>query len=242
MKTKKIIKRLSQNIDYIGIDMDTNNSFKFLKTYFKARKHFPGTRIETFVSSSGFGYHIIIYLDEEISLLENFFWRNFFNDCPYRLRLSFTKLMLNEGNYDVYDLMFSEKNGSKVVKFDIEEVLSNYEKIVANILSNWGSEKMNENIDKLSKEVKEELPAKTKFVTLVGIKGNSNREKLLKVCKDINAKDPTFKYRINPSQFKKYDFVLAVFSGTKDHAHERGCWIINKVGIEGLNYWVKEYK
>jgi hypothetical protein len=62
------------------------------------------------------------------------------------------------------------------------------------------------------------------------------------VCSTTVEQDETFRYRIVPSKFKQYHYVLVMYSKDKDQAHKRGMWFVKKIfaGKE-LLYWVKEH-
>ena len=77
------------------------------------------------------------------------------------------------------------------------------------------------------------------YETIIGF-----RKELLgdmrRICHDISVKDDSFKYRIMPSYFDKYDYVLIIYSEGYDQAHSRGLWILNKAfPNEKLLYWIK---
>lgn len=72
------------------------------------------------------------------------------------------------------------------------------------------------------------------------------------VCKDIFIKDKTFKFTV----FKNRRYrgreqdcmhILSIDCKDKDEAHKKGCWFVNKAGVEegkergfNLYYWVRE--
>ena len=82
------------------------------------------------------------------------------------------------------------------------------------------------------------------WITCIGfseeIKGNFED-----ICEDIAERDKSFKYRIYESYFPRYDFVLVIFSESKDQAMQRGEWFKRvfkrELGVD-LLYWVKEKK
>lgn len=52
---------LIKNGNKLGIDLDEPSEFEFLKSYFNAKYMFTNNEIKVFQSSSGDGYHIVIY-------------------------------------------------------------------------------------------------------------------------------------------------------------------------------------
>ena len=77
------------------------------------------------------------------------------------------------------------------------------------------------------------------YRTYIGIKDEETKNKLESICRDINQRDPSFRFAIRKSTLPKYKWLLIVGSSDKDTAHRRGMWLIKKTGIEGLLYWVK---
>jgi len=67
------------------------------------------------------------------------------------------------------------------------------------------------------------------------------KARIEEVCRSTEEQDETFKYRIMPSRFKKYDYVLCIHSKDKDQAYRRGTWLVKKALAElNLLYWVRE--
>jgi hypothetical protein len=71
------------------------------------------------------------------------------------------------------------------------------------------------------------------------------------VCKDIFIKDKTFKFTIFKNRSYRgreqdCQFILSIACRDKDEAHKKGCWFVNKAGVEegkergfDLYYWVR---
>ncbi len=75
-------------------------------------------------------------------------------------------------------------------------------------------------------------------LTYIGLK-KDNIEHVRTVCDGIHAADVTFQFKIVKSSLPEYDKLLMVKSESIDQAHKRGTWLVNKLGIDGLLYWVK---
>jgi hypothetical protein len=53
------------------------------------------------------------------------------------------------------------------------------------------------------------------------------------------ARDPSFRFDLKPSAFKKYECLILIYSKTESQAHRRGIWLRANVDPSIL-YWVKE--
>jgi len=84
------------------------------------------------------------------------------------------------------------------------------------------------------------------WITAIGLKNEKEIETVLAICNTINNKDPTFRYRLKHSKFKKYKSVMLIFSSNKDKAEKRGTIMVKKYlpdnGVKDALYWVKESK
>ena len=106
MKVSKITKILSEKCP-LGIDLDTKNQFKLLKTYFNARwiANKLGGKVEVYETNKG--YHIKI-----VGVKTNLFHRLGLGDDPERIYLS----ELRGGYEHADDVLFNlKKLGSKVI-------------------------------------------------------------------------------------------------------------------------------
>lgn len=76
------------------------------------------------------------------------------------------------------------------------------------------------------------------YVTVMGFKAK-DKDRIMKVCREIYEKDKSFVWAVNPSKFDKYDYVLRIKSEDLDTAHKRGLLLTRKY-LEDLNlsYWV----
>lgn len=89
------------------------------------------------------------------------------------------------------------------------------------------------------------------------LKTSRIKELIEQICKDIFVIDSGFNFTIFKNRRfrggeKDCQFILSISCKDKDEAHKKGCWFVNKAGveedvdgkvirkIEGLYYWVKE--
>ena len=89
---------------------------------------------------------------------------------------------------------------------------------------------------------------KMPWTTKIGLTANQ-KEILEQICKDCHMKDDTFKYDFIKCRYGEYDYILKILSETRNQAHQRGVWFVNKAGQnnpedrvkvgDGLLYWVK---
>jgi len=228
--------KLNRKLDYIGIDLDTTNTYDFLLTYFKAREMFPEAKIETEISSSGRGFHIIIY--KENTILENIFYRALLNDDGRRLVLSLRKFYSNN-SMGYFDLIFTNKNGNGVTKIDMDKILEPYKDDVRYIKENWGTNEAITKMIDLSEKIK--LPTKEVWTTCINFEGEELKERIKEICEDIMIVDNSFKYYIK-IDYHSQGYQLIIFSNDKDTAHKRGMLFIKKYlkDVDGLGYWVRK--
>lgn len=227
--------KLKRTIHTIGVDLDTTDIYDFLLAYFKARIMFPKDVIETEVSSSGRGFHIIIHRDNTI--LENIFYRALLNDDGRRLVLSLRKFYANN-NMGYFDLIFSNKGGKEVRKFDMKRILEPYKDDVKYIKDNWGTTEALKKIEELSNKVK--IPLMDMWTTAIKFKGSELKNRIIQICNDITIQDNSFKYTVTYDYFSD-GYQLVIFSPDKDTAHKRGLLFVKKYleDVEGLGYWVR---
>lgn len=233
------IEKLNKKLNYIGVDIDNNNIYELLFRYFQARDMFPDSHIDVEVSSSGKGFHIIIY--KENTILENIFYRALLNDDDRRLILSLRKLYMNN-NMPYFDLIFNKKGGKETIKINLEKILSDYKEDVDYIKERWGTNEALDRIRELSKKIEKYIPVKSVWTTCIKFEGEELKEKIEKVCEDIYLKDESFKYRIFPDYQTKSGYQLVIFSPNMDIAHKRGLLFVKKYfkEVEGLGYWVRK--
>ena len=236
-----------KKINYIGIDIDSSDVFELLKRYILARKLFPDSEIITRISPSGHGYHMIIRLNKRITPFENFLYRALLDDDPYRLLLAMKKFAIDGERW--YDLIFTHKYGNKSQELDLDRLLKNYD--IEEIIKNWGEFGTMDKIEKISKGIKKKIGIKEVWMTCFAFKTNALREKLKGICEDISLKDESFKFKIYQNFQPEWDFILVIFSDSKDKAFQRGAWFLkNCLDEEDLGnvkkfgkdkyYWVKK--
>ncbi|MFQ6118366.1 MAG: hypothetical protein ACE5KE_00610 [Methanosarcinales archaeon] len=237
-------------MSFIGIDLDTTSIFDLLLTYFNAKKMFQDATITTEISSSNRGFHIIIKTKKEINKFDNFLIRAVLGDCSERLKLSLEKAFLNpKEKYN--DLIFTKKGNNNVKIFNLENILNNYRKDVNFINKHWGDNLALERIEKLSKKVGRKIKTKNLWLTCFAFSTDSLRVKLSKVCSDIYVNDPSFKYKIYQNYNPDTEYLLIIFSETKNKAFQRGEWFLKNVFDENdikkikrfgrkKYYWVKK--
>ena len=180
------IEKLNKKVNYIGIDIDNNDIYQLLFRYFQAKDMFPESQIDVEVSSSGKGFHIIIY--KENTILENIFYRVLLNDDDRRLILSLRKLYMNN-DMPYFDLIFTSKGGKKVTKINMEKILSDFKEDVKYIKDNWGTNEALNKIRELSKKIEKYIPVKKVWTTCIKFEGEELKEKIESVCEDIYMVD-----------------------------------------------------
>ncbi|MEM1577926.1 MAG: hypothetical protein QXM27_02880 [Candidatus Pacearchaeota archaeon] len=231
-------------MSYLWIDLDSIDAKLLVRVLVKAMKLPEYEDFAVRVSSSGFGFLLKIYFNKEIDDFKHFIYRAILEDDPYRLRLALNKYYLGERRW--LDLAFYEKDQGKIK--EITHIVKKYEKDLKNIVemikNNENIKEIDKKINEVSKKLEKELkPFKKEiFSTNIGFK-EKDKERIEKVCKDTFEKDPSFKYRIFQSFFPKYDYILTVYSPTKDQAFKRGDWLVKKA-LKDLNllFWVKKLK
>jgi hypothetical protein len=225
----------------LWIDLDSGRAIDLVNVLIKAMNLPEYEDFAVRLSSSGFGFLVKIYFKEELDDFKTFQYRAILDDDPYRLELALHKYYLGERRW--LDLAFKEKDGEKAK--EITHIVKKYEKnlkeIAKMIKNNENIKKIDKKTIEVSKKLEKDLkPLKREiYTTCIGF-NKKDLEKIEKICRDIFEKDPTFKYRIYQSFFKKYDFILTFFSTSRNQAHKRGTWFVKKAGIEGLLYWVKK--
>ncbi len=230
-----------RQVDYIGLDYDDLDIQKFLFNYFRIKKEFPKAKIETELSSSARGLHIIIH--KKCSIRDNFRYRVMFNDDIVRLGLSLSKLLMNPEEKYV-DLIFNSKGGKEVTKLNMKVLLKDHKELVALIEKNIEKEDVWDYLEKLATEIQDDLPTKELWTTCIQFKGDALKQRLRKICEDIANKDPTFQWRVWVNyQSKDLDYSLIIFSKDKDQAYSRGTWLTKKcIPEEELLYFVKQVR
>lgn len=78
-------------------------------------------------------------------------------------------------------------------------------------------------------------PKKMLRAEIYGFANEADKEKFIKICKDIAAKDETFNFKITERN-------ITIYGDDKENLHKRGMWLVKRTGLEGLKYSVKEEK
>lgn len=228
----------NQKVDQIGLDYDDLNITAFLFNYFRVKKDFPKTKIETEMSSSARGLHIRIH--KKCTILENFKYRTLYNDDLLRLGLSLKKILMNpDEKYP--DLIFDTKNGVEVKKIDMDAILKNHKDLVKLIEKDINKEKIWKHLEVLANEIYEQFPKKQIWSTCIQFNGATLKQSVIDTCSDIADQDPTFQWRIWINYQSNKDFTLVIFSKDRDQAYRRGTiFTKNYFEDEKLLYFVKE--
>ena len=114
---------MKEKIGRISIDIDTPSINKLLLTYINAKKWFKNVPIKVEISSSGAGFHIIIYKD--VSVKENLMWRALLGDDPVRISYSLRRLLMTNDK-DTVDILFVRKNGKDTREINIDEIFEKH--------------------------------------------------------------------------------------------------------------------
>jgi len=214
----------------ISVDLDRASPILLLRTYFSARRMFPDTPIEVFVSPSGVGFHMKI--DKEVSIPENLKIRALLWDEPYRLYYALKKWALNPQE-EYIDLVFDEKNNGKEKLINLEGMLEPYRKEVQQInehIQNGETEKAEELVQKVATAIDPELDKHKhkQYVGCIAFKTDELRDQLEEICKKIMEKDSSFSWKVYPCWFPEFDWILAVFADGKNKAWKRITWLKNR--------------
>lgn len=220
---EEIKKALERRVDYIGIDIDGGNVTKLLRVYFAAKKLFPKSKIEVYVSSSKAGFHIIIW--KKVSVLENFYWRAMLGDDNIRISLNLKKLFANPSeNYN--DVLFQLKKGKRRIKIDIEKILKKHKEDVEKYVEKrrW------EDLIRLADMIRGEIPLVRKWITCIPF----NEKDFLNV--EAFCENSGLEYSIFQSYYPDSDYLLVVFSESVKKAKRVGKFFESRLG---LSYWIK---
>lgn len=111
-------------INYITVDIDGLNFHKLFYAYLNAKEVLGDNikEIKILWSPSGRGFHLKIFLNNQIDLIDNIIIRAVLNDDPYRLRYSLKKYFMKV--YSAVDVSFDYKNKSYEKPFEIPENLN----------------------------------------------------------------------------------------------------------------------
>lgn len=218
----------------VSVDLDRASPILLLRAYLTAKRMFPNTPIEVFVSSSGVGFHMKIPI--QVTIEENLKIRALLWDEPYRLYYALKKWALNPKE-EYIDLVFDEKCDGKEKPINMEAILKPYKADIDKIythIKNGETNKAEELVQKVAKQIEPDLAQhkKKQYVGCIAFKGDEKREALEEICTKIMEKDKTFSWRMYPCWFPEFDWILAVFTDDKNKAWRRIVWIKNKARLE----------
>jgi hypothetical protein len=223
----------------ISIDLDRASPVLLLRAYITAKRMFPDTPIEVYVSPSGVGFRLKIH--KQATIEENLKIRALLWDDPVRLSYALKKWALNPKE-EYIDLIFDEKNvdkskGGREKPIDMEAILKPHKDDIDKInehIKNGETDKAEELVQKVAKQIEPELAKhkKKQYVGCIAFKGDEKREALEEICMKIMEKDKTFSWRMYPCWFPEFDWILAVFTDDKNKAWRRIVWLKNKARLE----------
>jgi hypothetical protein len=220
--------------EMVSVDLDRASPILLLRAYLTAKRMFPNTPIQVFVSSSGVGFHMKIPI--QVTIEENLKIRALLWDEPYRLYYALKKWALNPKEKYI-DLVFDEKCDGKEKPINMEAILKPYKADIDKIythIKNAETDKAEELVQKVAKQIEPELDKhkKKQYVGCIAFKGDEKREALEEICAKIMEKDKTFSWRMYPCWFPEFDWILAVFTDDKNKAWRRIVWLKNKARLE----------
>ena len=256
---------LMKKVPRIGIDIDDISERRLLMAWLMAKRFFPEETIEVRYSPSHTGFHLIIH--KEVTVLENLLWRAMLRDDAVRIMISLRRFFMNPGEKYI-DLLFDDHTGGSAEVLDIQHFLRPFQRKIQKILKNWDNG-VDEMVNEIAEENEGKLPTKRTYITSFAFNTVGLKDKIQKICEDIHdgtgerPGDPTFRWKIYQNYSPQSDFVLAIFSASKDQAMQRGMWFLkvkknkpevlseediknivtfkNKKGNE-VYFWVKEKK
>ncbi len=115
---------MQPEIDYITVDIDDLNFYRLFYAYLNAKEILKDNikEIKTFWSPSGRGFHLKIFLNKPIPLIDNIIFRAVLLDDPHRIRYSLKKYFM--GVYSGVDICFDYKNGKYEKPFEMPKNLT----------------------------------------------------------------------------------------------------------------------
>jgi hypothetical protein len=206
---------------------------KLLRAYFLACRRHGVENVKAYVSPSGFGVKLKINVECR-DAAENLKERALLWDDPYRLRYSLKRWALGGG--DTVDICFDEKDGRKMGEEITDKLRS--------ILSRLGDDPSIDELDTAAEGLRDMINEKLKKRVYGCILFNEDhvKERMEKICGDIAAKDPTFKWYIHLSLHPEWRWKLVVEAEDRDKAWRRLTWLKNKTELRSVKtmMWVKE--
>ena len=79
------------------------------------------------------------------------------------------------------------------------------------------------------------------WIGCIPILNDELKNEIEKVCRDINARDPSFRFRIHTSFISDYPYLLVIYGDDKDQVWRRLVWLKNKTVLKEYDtpMWVK---
>jgi hypothetical protein len=222
--------KVGPTVKLVSVDLDHDSVVQLLRVYFSAKRILPGVPIEIKVSSSGVGYHIKLF--KQVTIEDNLKIRALLWDHADRLVYALKKWALNPGEAYV-DLIFDEKNEGKEVILPLEQILKENHikevKKINDLLNNGENGAADQEVKALAKSIEPQIKPfkKASYVGCILFKGDDLREDLEKVCTDISAKDPSFRWKVYPQWLPEWDWSLSLFGDDKDKLWQKLVWLKN---------------
>jgi len=223
----------------LSVDIDGLRFRHLFLAYYKLKRDFPDAEIRVCFSPSGKGFHLKATIPKKLSPLEVLKIKAILGDDPYRIRYELKKMY---AGCKIVEICFTQKNDM------VEKEFSDfpYEELEA-LTKNPNPKEVLEKIENIAERYYKKycrnkvmcwlcvLPFDNKFYedTLV-------IEKIREICFDIKEKDENFKFKIYKNVYPKIkeSHLLVLFCSSKDEAHKKGMWFINKTPFF-KRYWVK---
>lgn len=194
----------------VSADLDSSNVFNLTRNIWRASRLLDNINVH--ISPSGKGFHIKGKNKSEYSDLEV---KCFLDSDPVAIRYGIKRKALGGG----FEVCFDWKDGGN--SRDITHLFPIDE------MKNMDFEE----VKKLSKEIEDNVKEEMNetWITGFAFDGEELKENLKEVCENINEKDESFTFSIYENYQPNSDYVLLLYSDSKDNAHERGMWTLNRV-------------
>jgi len=230
---------LERTVPRISVDIDDTSERRLLMSWLMAKKFFSDSKVEVRYSPSHTGFHLIVH--KEVSLLDNLLWRSMLNDDPNRIRFSLKRLFMDPDEKYI-DLLFDYHKGGKAEVLNLERFLRPFQPKIRKILKNWDKGGIDKMVNEIANKIEGTLPTKKVFITSIAFNTIELRDKIRKICEDIHEGtesrpgDTSFRWKIYQNYLEgaklgdstqpQPEFMLSIFSPTKDQAFQRGEWFL----------------
>lgn len=238
----------------ISLDIDGLRFRHLFLAYYKLRRDFPDAKIKVCFSSSGTGFHLKATIPKKLPPLEIMKIKAFLGDDPYRIRFELKKMY---AGCKIVEICFNLKDGKYVpienptdAKTGTEKEFSDFPYEKLDSLVKYNPKEALEKIEKLAERYYKKY-CRNKVMSWLCVLPFDNKfwedtmviEKIREICFDIKEKDESFKFKIYRNVYPKVkgSHLLIIFCSSKDEAHKKGTWFINKTPFFE-RYWVKEAK